>query len=245
MSGPLASIAACADPRRHRFGRTRGRRRLPRPGLAGTGAASHGGPAGVRDRMGWGRRDGRRFGGPRGGGRHGHPARGQSAQIPSLAWAWHPDAGQCDRRGESTGARLIFPGNIYNFAPDAGVAVDEQAPQSPVSRKGRSGVEMERMLAEWVQAGARSLVIRAGDFFGPGAETSWLHAAMVKPGKPLKSITYPGIPRSAISGPFFRTSPKPSSRWRRRSAAWPPSTCSISAATGSIRDRNGTCRRAG
>nr|WP_294524196.1 NAD-dependent epimerase/dehydratase family protein [uncultured Rhodopila sp.] len=95
---------------------------------------------------------------------------------------------------KSSGARLIFPGNIYNFPPDAGVPVDERAPQSPVSRKGKVRVEMEQMLAQAAQHGARSLVIRAGDFFGPGAATSWLHAAMVKPGKPLKSITYPGTP---------------------------------------------------
>jgi nucleoside-diphosphate-sugar epimerase len=95
---------------------------------------------------------------------------------------------------KSSGARLIFPGNIYNFPPDAGVSVDEQAPQSSVSRKGKVRVEMEQMLAQGAQQGARSLVIRAGDFFGPGAATSWLLAAMVRPGKPPKSITYPGVP---------------------------------------------------
>jgi nucleoside-diphosphate-sugar epimerase len=95
---------------------------------------------------------------------------------------------------KSSGARLIFPGNIYNFAPDAGASVDEQAPQAPVSRKGKVRVEMEDMLAHAAQHGARSLVIRAGDFFGPGAATSWLLAAMVKPGKPITSVTYPGDP---------------------------------------------------
>ncbi len=95
---------------------------------------------------------------------------------------------------KTSGARLIFPGNIYNFAPDAGVSVDERAPQFPVSRKGRVRVEMEHLLVQGARHGARSLVIRAGDFFGPGAATSWLHAAMVRPGKPLKSITYPGVP---------------------------------------------------
>jgi len=57
---------------------------------------------------------------------------------------------------KASGARLIFPGNIYNFAPDAGVCVDEQARQSPVSRKGRVRVEMEQMLAQGAQQGARS-----------------------------------------------------------------------------------------
>jgi nucleoside-diphosphate-sugar epimerase len=95
---------------------------------------------------------------------------------------------------KASGARLIFPGNIYNYAPNAGLSVDERAPQLPVSRKGKVRVEMEHMLVQGARQGARSLVIRAGDFFGPGAATSWLHAAMLKPGKPPKSIAYPGVP---------------------------------------------------
>jgi nucleoside-diphosphate-sugar epimerase len=95
---------------------------------------------------------------------------------------------------KQSGARLIFPGNIYNFGPDAGPVVDERSPQSPISRKGAVRVEMERLLAQAAQDGTRSLVIRAGDFFGPDAATSWLVAAMVKPRRPARSVTYPGVP---------------------------------------------------
>jgi nucleoside-diphosphate-sugar epimerase len=48
---------------------------------------------------------------------------------------------------KASGARLIFPGNVYNFGPDAGAVVDESSPQNPTTRKGAVRVEMERMLA--------------------------------------------------------------------------------------------------
>lgn len=96
-----------------------------------------------------------------------------------------------------TGARLIFPGNVYNFGPDAGAFVNEASPQHPLTRKGAVRVEMEQMLlAASTDAGARALIIRAGDFFGPHQPASWFRDAMVKPGKPLKSVVYPGEPNA-------------------------------------------------
>jgi nucleoside-diphosphate-sugar epimerase len=95
---------------------------------------------------------------------------------------------------KATGARLILPGNIYNFGPDAGAFVDETAPQNPLTEKGRIRVRMERMLADAARDGVRSLVVRANDFFGPSAPSSWFSAGMVKPGRPLRAITYPGVP---------------------------------------------------
>ena len=91
-----------------------------------------------------------------------------------------------------SGARIIFPGNVYNFGPDAGSVVREDSPQHPLTRKGKVRVEMEQLLAAAGKQGIRSLVIRAGDFFGPHQPASWLKDAMIKPGKPLQSIVYPG-----------------------------------------------------
>lgn len=93
---------------------------------------------------------------------------------------------------KASGARLIFPGNVYNFGPDAGAVVDEPSPQNPTTRKGAVRVEMERMLVAAAAEGVRSVVIRAGDFLGD-APGSWFRAVMVKRGKPLRSVTYPGI----------------------------------------------------
>jgi len=91
-----------------------------------------------------------------------------------------------------SGARLIFPGNVYNYGPDAGTVIDERSPQHPFTRKGAVRVDMERMLEEAARDGVRSLVVRAGDFFGPHQPSSWFKDAMVKPGRPLRSVMYPG-----------------------------------------------------
>ncbi|MGA2951247.1 MAG: NAD-dependent epimerase/dehydratase family protein [Caulobacteraceae bacterium] len=72
------------------------------------------------------------------------------------------------------GARLVLPGTVYNYAPDAGRHIREDAPQAPVTRKGKVRVEMEEMLRAATACGARGLVLRAGDFFGPAAPNSGL-----------------------------------------------------------------------
>lgn len=69
----------------------------------------------------------------------------------------------------ASGARLLIPGNVYNFAPDAGPEIAEDALQSPVTRKGAIRAELERRLRAASEAGVKVLVLRAGDFFGPAA----------------------------------------------------------------------------
>jgi len=87
-------------------------------------------------------------------------------------------------------ARLLFPGNIYNYGPDAWPSLAETSPQNPVTNKGAIRVEMEQML---VDAGIKSVIVRAGDFFGGHAPGSWLPNALVKPDKEIRSVTYPGL----------------------------------------------------
>jgi len=71
-------------------------------------------------------------------------------------------------------ARLVLPGSVYNFAPDSGANIAEDAPQAPVTRKGAIRVELERRLRVAAGRGAKVLVLRAGDFFGPAAPNSAL-----------------------------------------------------------------------
>ncbi|QGM44651.1 NAD-dependent epimerase/dehydratase family protein [Methylocystis heyeri] len=93
---------------------------------------------------------------------------------------------------EQARARLVFPGNVYNFGPDAGAVIDEDSPQHPLTRKGAIRVEMEAMLRDASQRGRmRALVVRAGDFFGGGARGSWF-AEVIAPAKPDGPIRYPG-----------------------------------------------------
>src|ERR1700742_1442982 len=46
----------------------------------------------------------------------------------------------------ASGARLMIPGNVYNYAPNMGSEIREDAPQTPVTRKGAIRVEVERRL---------------------------------------------------------------------------------------------------
>ncbi|MGE3306607.1 MAG: NAD(P)H-binding protein [Rhizobiaceae bacterium] len=93
---------------------------------------------------------------------------------------------------KAVGARIVLPGTVYNFGPDAFADPVEEAPQHPLTRKGAIRVEMEKRLRDASRAGASALVLRCGDFFGPRAANNWFSQGLVKPGKPVTSISYPG-----------------------------------------------------
>ncbi len=72
----------------------------------------------------------------------GHRARRQSARLPRLERPRPPDAGATIAAARASGARIVFPGNVYNYAPGAGPirrgrAADADHPQRPIR------VEME------------------------------------------------------------------------------------------------------
>lgn len=90
------------------------------------------------------------------------------------------------------GARLVLPGNIYNFGPDAFPLLREGAAQHPVSVKGEVRRQMEAMLADACGQGLRAIVLRAGDFFGPHAPASWLTNGMISPGRRVRLVRDPG-----------------------------------------------------
>jgi nucleoside-diphosphate-sugar epimerase len=90
---------------------------------------------------------------------------------------------------KATGARILLPGNVYNYDPARDPVVTETTPERPVSRKGRLRVAMERTLRE---SGVKALIVRAGDFYGPTATTNAWFAQMVRPGKSVRSVAYPG-----------------------------------------------------
>ena len=92
----------------------------------------------------------------------------------------------------ASGARVLLPGTIYNYGPDAFPVLRENSPQNPLTRKGAIRVDMERALRDAARSGVRSLVVRAGDFFGPAAGNNWFSQGLVKPGRPVSSITCPG-----------------------------------------------------
>ncbi len=91
---------------------------------------------------------------------------------------------------QKLGALFMLPGNVYNFGAGMPVLLDEQTPQQPGTRKGRIRVAMEEEMRWRAAQGMRSVVIRAGDFFG-GGSGSWLDLVIVK--SIVKGrLTYPG-----------------------------------------------------
>jgi nucleoside-diphosphate-sugar epimerase len=92
----------------------------------------------------------------------------------------------------AVGATIVLPGTVYNFGPDACPVLTEESAQHPVTRKGAIRVEMERRLLAASKNGARVLIVRAGDFFGPKAGNNWFSQGLVKPGKPVTTVSYPG-----------------------------------------------------
>ncbi|HDR9359425.1 TPA: NAD(P)H-binding protein [Burkholderia vietnamiensis] len=91
-------------------------------------------------------------------------------------------------------ATIVLPGTVYNFGPDAFALLHEDAPQRPVTRKGAIRVEMERRLQAATADRVRTIVVRAGDFFGPRAGNNWFGQGMVKAGRPVTAISVPGRP---------------------------------------------------
>ena len=87
------------------------------------------------------------------------------------------------------GATLMVPGNVYNFGAAMPAVLREMTPQMARTVKGQIRIQMEQRLQ---QSGVRSIVVRAGDFFGSGSGT-WFDTAMVKDIR-KGQFTYPGAP---------------------------------------------------
>ena len=86
-----------------------------------------------------------------------------------------------------SGARIVLPGTFYNYGPETFPVIAENAPQQPQTRKGAIRVQMETMLREASTQGVRSVIVRAGDYFGPKAGNSWF-SQMVTAGRPVSHV---------------------------------------------------------
>jgi nucleoside-diphosphate-sugar epimerase len=89
-------------------------------------------------------------------------------------------------------ARVVLPGTVYNYGPDAFPLLREDAPQHPQTRKGELRVAMEKHLADAASSGVRTLILRCGDFIGPHAGNTWFSQGLVKAGSEVKTMRYPG-----------------------------------------------------
>ena len=118
------------------------------------------------------------------------------------------------RRRRRPAPRCIFPGNLYNYGSPLPPVIDETTPMRPTSRKGQLRVAIEERMAEAAERGARTIVLRAGDFFG-GGRGAWLDLVIAK------EI---GRGRAHLSGTARRwcTNGPTCPIWRRRWCGSPP-----------------------
>jgi nucleoside-diphosphate-sugar epimerase len=112
--------------------------------------------------------------------------------APYTGWEQHalPLTYSAIEAAEQSGATLMFPGNVYNYGAGMPEVLDETTPMQPTSRKGKIRSEMELRLREASDRGVRTIVLRAGDFFGRG-RGSWFDLVLIKELAKNK-ITYPG-----------------------------------------------------
>jgi nucleoside-diphosphate-sugar epimerase len=81
---------------------------------------------------------------------------------------------------QQLGATLMMPVNVYNFGTQLPSLLREDTPQAPDHTKAHVRVAMEQRLQRAAREGAvRSIVVRAGDFFGQG-QGSWLDLVLAK-----------------------------------------------------------------
>ncbi|MDH6234272.1 nucleoside-diphosphate-sugar epimerase [Mesorhizobium soli] len=68
----------------------------------------------------------------------------------------------------------LFPGTVYNFGSPMPAVITEETPERPTTEKGRIRVAMEELFRREAAAGrVRTIVLRAGDFFGGTGTGSW------------------------------------------------------------------------
>lgn len=76
------------------------------------------------------------------------------------------------------GARLVFFDNVYAYGRVVG-SMTESTPFNPISNKGEVRAKIATMLLDEMLSGdLRAMIVRAADFYGPGAVNSLPHAAV-------------------------------------------------------------------
>jgi len=104
---------------------------------------------------------------------------------------------------KATGAIHLFPGNVYNYGTTIAAVLTPATPKVPDHRKAVIREEMEELFRREASGNAvKTILIRAGDFFGGTGTGSWfdlLIANKVEQGR----FTYPGDPEAAHSWAYL------------------------------------------
>lgn len=112
------------------------------------------------------------------------------------------------------GAKLVFFDNMYCYDPKHVGHLTENSPVNPESQKGKVRAKIAQMILDEIHAGKlTAMIVRAADFYGPGAKLSFLNESVInrmKAGKTAQwlfagnkkhSFTY--IPDAAYATAFL------------------------------------------
>lgn len=117
---------------------------------------------------------------------------GLNPPYPDWAAKAMPMARNVMAAAKAHGAMHLFPGNVYNFGREIPPLADETTPFHPSTRKGAIRIGMENLFAEEARTnGVRTILLRAGDFYGTAGTGSWFDLVIVS--KLAKGVfTWPG-----------------------------------------------------
>jgi nucleoside-diphosphate-sugar epimerase len=85
----------------------------------------------------------------------------------------------------------MLPGNVYNYGSAMSALLLPGAPQQPDTGKGRIRAALEAEMRSRAALGLRSVVIRAGDFFGGSVRGAWLDKVVLA-SVAKRRLVYPG-----------------------------------------------------
>lgn len=92
-------------------------------------------------------------------------------------------------------ARLVFFDNVYAYGRVNGV-MKEDTPFNPCSKKGEVRAKIATMLLDEIKAqNLNAMIIRAADFYGPGAKLSLIHNTITERLKAGKKAQWIGDPK--------------------------------------------------
>lgn len=78
------------------------------------------------------------------------------------------------------GSKLVFFDNVYAYGKVNGV-MTEETPFNPTSKKGEVRATIATLLLNEIKAGnLKGMIIRAADFYGPGATLSLIHSTVTE-----------------------------------------------------------------
>ena len=117
---------------------------------------------------------------------------GLNPPYPQWSKMCMPMARNIMAAAKAHGAVHLFPGNVYNYGTTIPSLVNKQTPFNGNIKKGKIRIEMEELFEHEARARAvRTIIIRAGDFFGGNKSGLWFDLAITKKlGKNV--MTYPG-----------------------------------------------------